>query len=357
MAEGHFTADKMARVLAVANSVTSNFVELFRLSGLDPAKDCRFADWSGVSFVDCDLNGFDFTGARLWGCQFTDTTRLAGACFNQAELGGGGQEQMLINFSGRLYGRGYADLSVAGDWSEFLNSSLLRRPRKVRISDEHLAVGSIFRDAAFAPDLIILPAVRLLEQLTDIAMPSSPHFYFMPGTQFLNDRAKFSRSRRVDPNNRVMAGAIIEPLAVGVLPITFEQFQPFSSSRLRPGLWLQSANNEREQKTLSGEVAKSISQEVAVEYCAWLSVKTGQAYRLLTEVEHHHLHRDGKHSELRRQWFWDTGYSNAYGLNYHISPEEWTSVPDIVFNVGYSRRSGVRSGGGACFRVCRSLNV
>ena len=74
------------RACNVENARTNNFKSLIQLSGLDPTKHLRFADWSGVDFSGCDLNGYDFTGARLHGCNFKGA-RIVGARFDQAELG------------------------------------------------------------------------------------------------------------------------------------------------------------------------------------------------------------------------------------------------------------------------------
>lgn len=59
-----------ARVREITEAGTENFVELLHIAGLDPNRDLRFTDWSGVDFSGCDLVGFDFTGANLKGCLF-----------------------------------------------------------------------------------------------------------------------------------------------------------------------------------------------------------------------------------------------------------------------------------------------
>ncbi|UCI28427.1 pentapeptide repeat-containing protein [Mesorhizobium sp. B2-8-5] len=58
---------ELDEVLAKVHSAdTDNFVELVRISGLDPASDFRFANFEGMDFSNCKLRGFDFTG-----CDFT----------------------------------------------------------------------------------------------------------------------------------------------------------------------------------------------------------------------------------------------------------------------------------------------
>jgi hypothetical protein len=54
----------------IVQADTTNFKELCRLAGLDPARAFRFSNLSDVDFSDCDLSGFDFTGANLAGGDF-----------------------------------------------------------------------------------------------------------------------------------------------------------------------------------------------------------------------------------------------------------------------------------------------
>lgn len=51
----------------VYSADTDNFVELVRISGLDPESDFRFANFEGMDFSNCKLSGFNFTG-----CDFTN---------------------------------------------------------------------------------------------------------------------------------------------------------------------------------------------------------------------------------------------------------------------------------------------
>lgn len=69
---------------ALANAETDNFVELALMIGLDPKKDFRFGDLSDVDLSNCDVRGFDFTGADLRRVKGTkviwdSTTILTGA--------------------------------------------------------------------------------------------------------------------------------------------------------------------------------------------------------------------------------------------------------------------------------------
>jgi hypothetical protein len=60
------------KIRLVLESETDNFVELTKISGLDPSRAFRYADLSGTDFSGLDLSGFDFTGARLDDCKFNN---------------------------------------------------------------------------------------------------------------------------------------------------------------------------------------------------------------------------------------------------------------------------------------------
>ena len=57
-----------ARERLIDSFRTNDFKYLLQIAKLDPKKHLRFADWSDVDFSGSDLRGFDFTGARLIGC-------------------------------------------------------------------------------------------------------------------------------------------------------------------------------------------------------------------------------------------------------------------------------------------------
>ncbi|MEI9418759.1 pentapeptide repeat-containing protein [Mesorhizobium sp. Cs1321R2N1] len=61
---------------------TDNFVELVRISGLDPETDFRFANFEGMNFSNCRLRGFNFTG-----CDFTNAV-IGNADFSGAIIKG-----------------------------------------------------------------------------------------------------------------------------------------------------------------------------------------------------------------------------------------------------------------------------
>ncbi len=71
------------RILSIVNADTDDFLELVKIAELDPSKDFRFANLSGVNFSDLDLTGFDFTGTCIEGCRFRDA-KISDAVFTNA---------------------------------------------------------------------------------------------------------------------------------------------------------------------------------------------------------------------------------------------------------------------------------
>ena len=47
-------------VVEVATADKSNVMRLIEITGMNPATDFRFENWSGVSFSGIDLGRFDF---------------------------------------------------------------------------------------------------------------------------------------------------------------------------------------------------------------------------------------------------------------------------------------------------------
>ncbi|MDP2121278.1 MAG: pentapeptide repeat-containing protein [Hoeflea sp.] len=67
--ESNFSHSDLDRMRGLIESSSSNFVELVNLAGLNPHTDLRYLDLAGVSFDDCDIRGFDFTGTNLIGAK------------------------------------------------------------------------------------------------------------------------------------------------------------------------------------------------------------------------------------------------------------------------------------------------
>lgn len=69
--------EKLQRILALRST---KFIELARLSELDPSEDFKFADLRNSDFSGQDLSEFDFSFSHLQGSNFK------GAIFNDASL-------------------------------------------------------------------------------------------------------------------------------------------------------------------------------------------------------------------------------------------------------------------------------
>jgi formylglycine-generating enzyme required for sulfatase activity len=247
----------------VGEAETENFAELIRLSGLDPKRHLRFADWSDIDFSGADLRGFDFTGARLHGCRF-DGARIAGARFDQAELG------MVERMTGpwrrdNPHAPGVvtevANLREAADWREF--AAGWQRTAGSPDSDAHLPVGAIFTDAPVAPEMIVVPSGAFM-------MGSPP-----------------DETERRDSEGPRHPVTIAEPFAIGRCAVTFAEWDAFVAAERgarRPG----DEGWGREDRPVI-----NVDWDDAKAYVAWLRKVTGKDYRLLTEAEWEYASRAG----------------------------------------------------------------
>jgi hypothetical protein len=231
---------------------TASFIELVYTAGLDPRRDLRFADWSGISFTSIDptpqdrephkrdvmsdhvgtvLNEFDFTGARLLESDLSQAW-IEGARFDQAEI-----DKALPH---RMLNPNRTNLRQAQDWSAYVNS--WRKPT-VGCHDDHLAPSSVFQDAPFAPEMVVVP----------MDLPST--------------------LKTVHPTSMIS-----EILAVGRFPVTFEEWDFYAD---RSGSPLPSDTRRGRGR----RPVININWDDARAYVEWLSLATGQSYRLLTEEE------------------------------------------------------------------------
>ena len=72
-------------IRAIENSGTTNFIELAKISKLDPAIDFQFLNMKHANFTDCDLGGFNFTGTILDHAIFTNA-KIANAVFDDTQI-------------------------------------------------------------------------------------------------------------------------------------------------------------------------------------------------------------------------------------------------------------------------------
>jgi len=285
-----------SRIEAVAETQTEDFAELIRIAGLDPQRDLRFADWSGVNFQGADLRGFDFTGARLHECDFT-RARIAGARFDQAELG-------MVEHVATAWRREnpnapgvvseLANLREAADWDEFVRG--WQRAGDAPASDAHLPVGAIFQDAPFGPEMVVLPAGTFVMGSGDGETPVE----MLDGSR--GDVLSKQEGRKEDegPPHEV---AIPRPFAVGRFAVTFAEWD---AAQADPD-WQRVTGLEPRKPDDRGwgrgsRPVISVSWDDAQAYAKWLSEKTGKTYRLLSEAEWEYAARAGTQS---RYWFGD----------------------------------------------------
>lgn len=132
--------------------------------------------------------------------------------------------------------------------------------------------GETFRDWPEGPELVLIP-------------PGS----FMMGSP----EGEEGRSDDEDPVHPVTIGY---PLAVGKYPVTRGQWRTFAHANgHKSDRWLQSGFPQNDSHPVV-----NITWQDAVDYAAWLSQKTGHAYRLLSEAEAEYITRAGSQTS----YFW-----------------------------------------------------
>lgn len=154
--------ERIALVRSASREDRGSFTRLVERSRLDPAKDLRFGNFSGVDFSGCDLRGYDFTGASLVKCSFLNS-RIHGAIFTQAEFSHCSGE------NGNAF-----DLSAADDFREAFGSGRADVPSLLDTRfDEHIKIGAYFRDHLSYPLMRALVAIQSNGSLIKIAVASS----------------------------------------------------------------------------------------------------------------------------------------------------------------------------------------
>jgi len=309
-----------ARLQLIDGAQTDDFAELVRIAGLDPQRDLRFADWSGVDFRGADLRGFDLTGARLHGCNFSggrrlpdayadengdqyvdesnrpyvtgvfygSAVRIAGARFDQAELG-------IVEHIATPWRREnpnapgvvskLANLREAADWDEFVRG--WRRAEDAPTSDAHLPVGAIFQDAPFAPEMVVLPAGTFIMGSGDGETPVQT----LDGSRGDVLPEEGDRHELGGPPHEV---AIPQPFAVGRFAVTFAEWDAAQADhdwQRVTGLEPRKPFDRRWGR--GNRPVIEVSWDDAQAYVKWLSAKTGKTYRLLSEAEWEYAARAG----------------------------------------------------------------
>jgi formylglycine-generating enzyme required for sulfatase activity len=261
---------------------TDDFVELIRIARLDPKKHLRFADWSGVDFSGCDLRGFDFTGARLISCNFKGA-RVEGARFDQALIDEVRPNAKLDPNRTKLW--------AAEDWEKYVKTW----KRSDRPVPEHLPPGSVFQDAPFAPEMVVIPPGR-----------------FMMGSK----DGEGNESER--PRHEV---AIPQAFAVGRVPVTFHEW----GAAYAAGAVEQKPPGEGWGR--GSHPVVNVNWREAQVYVMWLSGKTGKPYRLLSEAEWEYACRAGT----------ETAYSFGESISKMQAQyaEKWSGSTHSTAEVGF----------------------
>ncbi len=144
--------------------------------------------------------------------------------------------------------------------------------------------GAVFRECPECPEMVVVPAGEFM-------MGSPP-----------------SEEGRVDNEGPVHRVTIAEPFAVGVYEVTFEEWDACVSGGGCGGY-----RPDDEGWGRGGRPVIRVSWDDAQAYVAWLSGKTGEAYRLLSEAEWEYAARAG--TTTRYHWGDDVGRNraNCYG--------------------------------------------
>ena len=153
-----------------------------------------------------------------------------------------------------------------GKWIRILNLiRLIKHPPKSGKEENQKQVGDTFRDCAICPEMVVVPSGS-----------------FMMGSP----ADEPSRYNNEGPQHRV---TISKPFAVGKYEVTVGQFKKFAKETRHP-------NNEWRNPGFSQSAnhpVVGVSWEDAKTYVCWLSTKTGQNYRLLSEAEWEYVARAG----------------------------------------------------------------
>jgi len=133
--------------------------------------------------------------------------------------------------------------------------------------------GESFRDAEFAPEMVVVPAGRFL-----MGSPESEE----------------GRDGDEGPQHEV---TIPKPFAVGKYPVTFDEWDAYIAQAGSGGLLGIVGNKPRKPDENGWGRGKRpvihVSWDDAQAYVKWLSKKTGKSYRLLSEAEWEYAARAG----------------------------------------------------------------
>ncbi len=142
---------------------------------------------------------------------------------------------------------------------------------------EHPTMGSTFRDCADCPEMVVVPAGGFT-----MGSPSS----------------EAGRSSWEDPQHQV---TIDYSFAVGKYQVTRDEYAQFALETSANSYW----QNPGFAQTGRDPVVK-VTWNDAKAYVAWLSMKTGKSYRLLSEAEYEYAERAGTSTA----YWWGDSYTD-----------------------------------------------
>lgn len=175
-----------------------------------------------------------------------------------------------------------------------------------RAEPPRLREAPTWPDGSLKPDFVTAPLAGT--EFRDLA--EGPLLTVVPAGGFVMGSAadEAGRKKSEGPPHRVRIAAA---LAVGKYPVTFRDWEAFSAhtkSAYRP-----SANDWGG----GDRPVINVSWDDALAYCEWLSIATGQAYRLLTESEWEYCCRAGA---TTRYWCGRTISSEQANFNASAHP-------------------------------------
>jgi formylglycine-generating enzyme required for sulfatase activity len=255
-----------ARVKEIEDDPGHSFRAWVEIAGIDPSQDLRFGDFSDCSMDADDLRGFNFTGCNLRNTTFKNA-QIEAAIFDLASLG-------------------LAALEQAADFDAWLTADLARPPNtRRRINPARLPDLASFREAPFAPEMVVIPAGEFLMGSDD------------------SDNDAFADEKTPDGKKRKIV--IPERFALGKYPVTFDEYLLFCA-----------ATKRREPRDFDWgrdrRPVVDVSWRDANAYADWLNEKLGvEAYGLPSETQFEYACRARTGA---RYWWgddWDPSRANG----------------------------------------------
>lgn len=261
---------RIAELVALVNSAPSQeLIELVRLAELDPAVHFRFGDWSGLDARGANLRDFDFTGAVLAGARFDRALIGPGISANGEPSRGACFDGAVVGLQGHM--SSIANILSASDYSDYLDG-WQHRPDRDSFT-EAFEVGDIFRDAPFAPTLVVVPPGTV---------EWAPYYAAFEDYWDSMRDVRSSDALRGRQSNLFNPRCDVYKFAVATHPTTVAEWETFERQSGRKVRRSISQDSDRDRPVTS------ISWHDASAFADWLTGRCGKQYRLLSESEAEH---------------------------------------------------------------------